>query len=129
MWRYIQKTGELLRVADNGSTTSVGRGYSGRGQGLNNPAMQDVGGIGPIPVGRWRIGAPYVSPNVGPFTMALTPVERKQTFGRGDFRIHGDNFHRDQSASRGCIVLSRELRERIHESCDNELEVVAEEAV
>lgn len=126
MWRYHQKTGDLGHVNDDGAETVVGSGYSGRGEGLNNPAKQDVPGVGPIPRGLWSIGAPYHSPNVGPYTMALRPEPDTVTFGRDAFRIHGDNYHQDQSASSGCIILPRPLRERIHESDDNTLEVVEE---
>lgn len=124
-WRYHQRTGLLEKVDDvTGKAEHVGRGYSGRGDGLNNPALQHVREIGPIPRGLWTIGAPYDSPRVGPFTMPLTPHDDTKTFGREAFRIHGDNHHRDQSASRGCIVLGRVLREMIHESDDDALEVV-----
>jgi hypothetical protein len=63
-WTYKQSTGELDH---NGA--AIGAGYSGHGAGLNNPAMQNVHDVGPIPrelgrsvrratlptiLGRWR---------------------------------------------------------------------------
>ena len=33
-------------------------GYSGHGEGKNNPAMQKVPNVGPIPVGKYTIGQP-----------------------------------------------------------------------
>ncbi len=120
MWTYRQKTGELLHNAE-----PVARGYSGHGLGLDNPTLQEVRSVGPIPQGRWLIGAPYSSPRVGPFVLPLRPDPHTETFGRSDFLIHGDNRHRNQSASRGCIILNRAAREAIHDSDDTELEVTA----
>ena len=67
-WHYIQSTGELLR---NGRHFSMG--YSGSGSGRNNPAGRGAGGIGPIPVGEYAIGAAYEHPAWGPFTLPLEP--------------------------------------------------------
>src|SRR5262249_6246005 len=36
----------------------LARGYSGFERGKNNPAMQGVKDVGPIPIGRYTIGAP-----------------------------------------------------------------------
>jgi type VI secretion system (T6SS) effector TldE1-like protein len=130
-WIYRQSTGDLAHVtADTAGRIDTfgglpGAGYSGHGEGLNNPAMQHVRSVGPIPRGRWTIGAPYDSDTVGAFALPLLPDPDTETFGRSAFVIHGDNYHQDRSASRGCIVLPRKVREAIHESDDSELEVVA----
>ena len=104
-WSWDQSEGALylgeLRVA---------RGYSGRGEGRNNPAMEAVRGVGPIPAGRWRIGPPHLSARTGPHVMTLTPIGH-DAHGRSAFQIHGDNAAGD--ASSGCIVLPRWVRERI----------------
>jgi hypothetical protein len=42
-------------------------------------------------------------------------------FGRSAFMIHGDN--RTHTASQGCIILRRDLREQIDRSDDKELTV------
>ena len=88
----------------------VARGYSGRGEGRNNPAMEAVRGVGPIPAGRWRIGLPRTSTRTGPHVMDLTPMGH-DAHGRSAFQIHGDNAAGD--ASSGCIVLPRAFRELI----------------
>lgn len=119
MWTYRQSTGELLHDGEH-----VGRGYSGHGDGLNNPTLEDVPEVGPIPRGFWHIGVPHMSMRVGPYAMSLRPEPGTDVFRRSDFLIHGDNYHHDQSASRGCIVLARALREAIHESSDTDLEVI-----
>lgn len=126
MWIYEQKTGRLLQKENDKSAAHVWIGYSGYGKGLNNPALQDEQNIGPIPCGEYDIGAPYTSRRVGPYALPLTPRPETNTFGRSDFLIHGDRvFGPPKSASHGCIILARPIREAIHESCDNVLMVVS----
>jgi hypothetical protein len=55
--------------------------------------------------------------------MPLTPSG--DTFGRSDFFIHGDNAQLNHSASDGCIILVREIRQQIVDSLDSDLQVVA----
>jgi hypothetical protein len=119
MWRWDQSAGTLSR---NGQLIS--KGYSGSGRGWNNPVMQAVPAVGPVPRGRWTIGAPYDSPNTGPYTLALTPAPGTDTAGRSAFRIHGDNRLMNNTASHGCIILPRPIRERIWRSGDTDLDVV-----
>ena len=114
-WSWDQSEGALYM---NGAL--VARGYSGRGQGRNNPAMEAVRAIGPIPAGRWRIAPPRTSPRTGPHVMDLTPIDH-DAHGRSAFQIHGDNATGD--ASSGCIVLPRATRETISKSDLNVLEV------
>jgi uncharacterized protein RhaS with RHS repeats len=130
-WMYVQSTGELLHVDSNGyADYAVTGGYSGYGPGLNNPPLQNVqaqqGGdpAGPIPQGSWSIGPPHYSPNTGPFTMNLNPLPGTNTFGRDLFRIHGDNSAQNQTASNGCIVEKRPIRNQIANSNDHCLQVV-----
>lgn len=126
MWKYDQSSGELTRDGK-----FVSRGYSGNGRGKNNPALEGVRGIGPIPAGRYKIGKPYDSQNVGPFTMPLDAVDAKpgddihQPTGRGAFRCHGDSIKAPGTASKGCIILPRNIRQAIWASGDRDLEVVA----
>lgn len=118
MWTYSQGTGQLTDT--DGRKVAVG--YSGKGQGKNNCSMQHVRGIGPVPQGMWVIGAPYNSKKVGPFAMTLTPVEGTETFGRSAFLIHGDNA--TGTASEGCIIFPRRVRQIIWDSGDRILNVV-----
>ncbi len=125
-WRWDQSAGELSRDGK-----LVSRGYSGNGRGKNNPSLQGVAGVGPIPAGRWKIGAPYDSDRVGKYALRLEAVDAKpgddveQGTGRGAFRIHGDSISAPGTASRGCIILPRAVREAIWKSGDRDLEVVA----
>jgi len=41
-WQYSQSTGQLTHIDANGNSTNAGTGYAGHGQGVNNPAMQNV---------------------------------------------------------------------------------------
>jgi hypothetical protein len=50
-------------------------------------------------------------------------------FGRDGFLIHGDSVEHPGTASHGCIIMSRAIREAIAQSDDHELNVVAGEAV
>jgi hypothetical protein len=112
-WYYSQRTGQLKQ-----SGLAVATGYSGSGVGRNNPEMQHVPNVGPIPRGEYRIEKPQNSARTGPHAMALSPMGHK-ALGRSAFQIHGDN--RTHTASTGCIILPRDVRERISGSGDNRL--------
>lgn len=102
----------------------LGIAYSGHGDGLNNPALEAEPGLGPIPRGTYIMGAPHTSQNTGPYTMDLTPVGHT-AFGRSLLRMHGDNRSGDESASHGCIVTNRKIRETIWRlNDDRKLDVV-----
>jgi type VI secretion system (T6SS) effector TldE1-like protein len=121
MWTYNSANGVLSHDG-----RQVGVGYSGHGPGVNNPAMQDVPNVGPIPQGRWEIGDAVDSPTLGPVAMPLTPNIGTETFGRGGFWCHGDavEFAGLQEASHGCIILPRSVRVEISSDWDDDLEVV-----
>ena len=123
-WTYIQRTGHLI----DPDGELFASGYAGNGAGLNNPAMQFVVRIGPLPVGRYTIGEPYDHPRLGPLTVNLTPDAGNDMRGRAAFRIHGDNARGDRSASQGCIVTNRQTRQDIVDSDCDRLRVVSEEA-
>ena len=122
MWTYSQHSGKLM--APDGSF--VGIGYSGHGAGVNNPEMEAVRDVGPIPQGLYAIGVAYSDSEKGPCVMPLTPDGSTDTFGRSGFLIHGDEVGEvgKQLASEGCIILNHALREEIAASGDNSLEVI-----
>lgn len=117
MWQYSQW---LKVLSQNG--LCIGSGYAGHGVGKDKPEYEAVRNVGPIPSGRYKIGIPYTHPRLGPLVMNLTPVGHNAR-GRTDFRIHGDNSRRPGEASEGCIVLGPELRRKIAQSRDYDLEV------
>lgn len=116
VWQYSQKTGELTY---NG--TLVGAGYSGAPTGRNNPQMQGVRNIGPIPQGKYKIGTPRNSADHGSHVMDLTPVGHN-ALGRTNFLIHGERRNGPPgNASRGCIIMRPVIRNQISRSGDNSL--------
>ena len=121
-WTYFQQTGELQHDGQHVTT-----GYSGAGTGKNNPAMESVPNVGPIPRGDWTITGPPASTNDhGPYVLRLTPAPNTETFGRSGFLIHGDSKQSPGSASQGCVVVPRAAREEIWNSGDRDLTVVSE---
>lgn len=120
-WTYAQNSGELQQDGK-----PVATGYSGAGAGKNNPALQSVPNVGPIPQGDWTItGPPVDTPNHGPYVLKLNPAAGTETFGRGGFLMHGDSKEHPGCASHGCLILPRSVREQVWTSGDRELEVRA----
>jgi hypothetical protein len=121
-WTYSQKTGELQQDGKH-----VGSGYSGAGVGKNKPEMQGAHNVGPIPAGDWTItGPPINTSEHGPYVLRLHPEPETETFGRGGFLMHGDSKEHPGTASEGCVIMPRAVREQVWKSGDRDLEVVAE---
>lgn len=122
MWTFIQDSGQLFK--DN---ILVDTGYSGHGEGLNNPAFEQVHDKGPIPVGDWLFeGPPYNDPAHGPYVLRIIPGPNTITYGRTGFLCHGDEKEHpgEYQASLGCMVAPRATRSRIWQSGDPKLEVI-----
>lgn len=112
-------------------------GYAGYETGKNNPAMQEVPNVGPLPRGVYTvtgpecIGASFPCPDChgatahrhGPYVLRLHPIEGNEMFGRGGFLIHGDNGK--GTASEGCICIDRSSRQLVTSEGYGEIEVVA----
>ena len=122
-WRYHQKTGKLEHADSDGDLVYIATGYSGAGEGKNNPALEHMANLGPIPRGRYQISAPRTSERTGLYVFDLIP-DGHDAYKRTDFQIHCNHKESPGSASTGCIVLGRAIREMISESDDNQLEVV-----
>lgn len=122
MWVYEQLTGRMTK--DGG--TVLARGYSGAGEGKNNPTEENVREVGPIPEGFYDIEEPIWSDKLGPYVMALFPDAGNHMYGRSAFYIHGDSKENPGHASEGCIILPRFAREVIWQSTDHRLQVVKE---
>lgn len=123
MLYYHIKTGSLYR-----DKVWLGTGYSGAGKryqdGRNNPFKVAIPNVGSIPPGIYAIGEPYTHPKLGVLTFALKPMSGTETFGRSEFRIHGDNASND--ASHGCIILGKALRTIISNSIERQITVTVE---
>src|ERR1700674_1773199 len=121
MWTYKISTGVLSKDG-----IRVGQGYSGFGPGKNDPATESIPDVGPIPCGLWNIGgAPFDSPTHGPYVLRLDPQKGTETFGRSGFLMHGDSLEHPGQASKGCIVLPKEVRSAVWQSGDYQLTVVS----
>jgi hypothetical protein len=117
MWTYSQGTG----ILSHGEP--LGKGYSGHGQGLNNPKLEMVHNLGPIPKGVWEIGTFFDDKHLGVIIAALKPTDQ-DVFGRSGFYIHGDNKRMNFTASDGCIILSKPLRQLIRDSKEKHIAVI-----
>lgn len=106
-WLYVQSTGKLYRP-DGSHCADC---YSGHGSGINNPAMQTVENVGPIPVGLYVIGE--VDDHKGPLTIHLVPDPLNDMHGRHRFLLHGDNHFMNHTASEGCIVAPPAARAEV----------------
>ncbi|WP_235075415.1 MULTISPECIES: tlde1 domain-containing protein [unclassified Asaia] len=96
-----------------GQSVEVGTGYSGHGQGLNNPNDQYTHDEGPIPQGTYNIGDPIDKSNTGPNSIPLTPADGTDTQGRNGFYMHGDNSNGNNSASDGCVIMAPSVRNSV----------------
>lgn len=120
-WKYSQSTGQFNNPVGSG----VCLGYSGHAEGLNNPKLQAVREVGPIPQGDWKIGAFFDDAGgKGLIVAHLTPLPGTETFGRSGFMIHGDNGQGNHTASEGCLILPRLVRGMVMASSDRMLTVV-----
>lgn len=100
-------------------------GYAGRDEGKNNPAMQNVPNVGPLPQGHYtiEIDNPFQHPRCGPYCLRLIPDESNDMFGRSGFLIHGDSIDAPGTASHGCIIVPQYIRRALVATGESRLEV------
>lgn len=123
-WTYEQSTGNLLDPNGSQIATGYAGGNCGKNpEGKNNPDMQNVQCIGPLPQGMYSVNAPIDGTHLGPFAMPLVPDADNQMFGRGRFYMHGDTTP-SGNASEGCIIMPRAIREKVWVSEDHQIWVV-----
>lgn len=96
---YHQATGDMYF-----GSAKIGTGHSGRDQGRNNPAMEGVHDVGPLPRNEYEIAAESSHVILGIVAMRLTPVGTGEMYGRAGFFIHAPEL------SEGCIVLDLNTR-------------------
>lgn len=122
MITYSQSTGKI--TSEDGVLLDVG--YAGSGAGKNNPLMQGVKDIGPIPVGFYKMLPPVNTDAHGPYVIWLVPEDQKLMFGRYDFGMHSDRRVGPPGfASEGCIVGSLVKRQAIWMGGHRRLRVTA----
>jgi hypothetical protein len=114
-----------LLLSPSGLTIAKGV-FSGHGIGLNNPDMEKVVGVGPIPRGIHVIGALEAQHGkLGPNVMSLTPAPGTNDWGRSGFFMHGDysgDVQRD--ASDGCIIAALNIRLLVNGFPDRRINII-----
>lgn len=121
MFVYKITNGELF---EDGKL--IGTGYSGHGEGINNPSLQSVASVGPICEGEYIIGESFDSDTHGPIVMRLTPKPGNKMNGRSGFLMHGDlkNHPGERLASLGCIIMPHDVRKLVANSACKDLKVI-----
>ena len=119
MWIYSQTSGKLW----NDAGECIGVGYSGFEEGKNNPRLQDVVNLGPIPRGLYHITQLYHSKKVGRNSLKLAPVGH-DALKRTNLVMHGDSVTRPGYASKGCVVQKLTPRLTVWRSSDHLLKVI-----
>ena len=119
--QYSQSTGALTDAVKG----VVAQGWAGCGEGKNNPEMQEVHSVGPLPRGLYDLGPwePFHE-GLGPLVCRLIQVEG-ETFGRDGFFIHGASMGHYGDESKGCLVLPRSQRELVQKMRVGHIRVVA----
>ena len=122
-WLYHQSTGDIYYL--NGVIAPVETAYSGYGSCKNNPDMQGIKSLGPIPIGDYQVGDVTTIHN-GSIKNAipLVPFASNHMFGRDGFFMHGDGTVEPGKASEGCIVCSLQTRLKVASSRPTVLHVV-----
>jgi RHS repeat-associated protein len=96
-------------------------GYAGRGEGRNNPNMQDVPFVGPLPTGVYDMYPAWNSPTTGRVTIPLKhqggPKDFPPTRSPDLMRIHGPNPDHPDDSSKGCIVVPKNARVPVAQQC------------
>lgn len=140
-WQFQQSTG----IVSDARGFRYGASYAGRGEGRNNPLLQDVHGgcrwnaeraawvpvdglssddWGPLPCGLYIPQQPVNTTTHGPYVIWLTPDATNEMFGRSGFGWHGDSKEHPGLASEGCICSPRTVRELVWGSLDRQLQVI-----
>ena len=115
-YMFNQSTGELTDPSGAVVATGYAGGNCGKNpEGRNNPDMQAVKCIGPLPEGWYDLGEPVAQSHLGPFAIPLIPDPANDMLGRGDFYLHGDTTP-SGNASEGCIIMPRNIREAVKAS-------------
>jgi hypothetical protein len=125
-WVFESSTGKMFRPDGSLAGTGYAGGNCGKNpEGINNPKMQNVKLIGPLPEGFYTFGGLIAcDPHLGLYVYPLMPDHDNIMFGRGGFYNHGDT-KTPRCASEGCIVMSYAIRKEMHESPCQRLQVIA----
>lgn len=118
-WTYSQHTGQLT----DPEGVVVETGYAGAQPYVNQPSAEWREDLGPLPTGRYTMGAAFDHDVLGPCSLPLTPSPCNTMYGRSAFYVHGDTPEMNQTASTGCVIMSRATRDRLNASDVKDLTV------
>lgn len=111
---WHQRAGQCTKDGDLWFSGYAG-GHGGKNpEGVNNPDMDHIPNVGPLPKGRYLIGHLHTAEtdgkdwigHFGPSYIRLTPEPKNEMHGRSGFLVHWDRADRAQhprSGSDGCI--------------------------
>jgi hypothetical protein len=112
--------------------------YSGKWpEGFNNPAMQNIHNVGPLPLGDWEIsGPPFDDAKHGKYILRLAPKKGTETYKRTGFLWHGKPVIPEGinlllpspficTGSEGCLCSSPVTRTRVYQSGDTFLRTIS----
>lgn len=125
-WIFQQSSGYFMHP-DGVTLLTIGYAGGNMGknpEGKNNPAMQNIVDVGPIPRGFYTFGEPVDHSTKGPFAIPLIPDPENEMFGRAGFFWHGDTIANPGCASEGCPVSRLFARQAAWESNDHRLQVI-----
>jgi hypothetical protein len=126
MFTFEQSTGKWFDPSGQHIATGYAGGNCGKNpEGINNPAMQNVACIGPLPCGIYTKGTLVPESHLGRDAIQLIPDPNNEMFGRSDFYCHGDTV-KPHCASEGCITLPHDIRMAFYNSDETQLQVVKE---
>jgi len=121
-YHYYQNTGRFHGGSGNYEINT--KGYSGQGEGYNNPAKQCVVNTGPLPATTYKLAScvnVMHETTQRPCAFYLDPQKPSEMCGRSAFFIHGcacctsgdDTNPPTAGCSAGCIVLSYANRRKL----------------
>jgi hypothetical protein len=126
MFIFESSTGRLFDLNQKFIATGYAGGNKGQNrEGINNPKLQNVHNIGPLPEGIYTMGDPVEGSHLGPLAIPLTPDSNNQMFGRSDFYVHGDHIGAPGTASDGCMIFAHDIRTLLSQSDDKQIQVIA----
>lgn len=125
-WLFNSNSGRLWNPQGLHAATGYAGGNEGKNpEGVNNAKLQNVKSVGPLPCGLYIMQEPLPQSQLGPYAIPLKPADSNEMYGRGGFYCHGDTSELNHSASEGCMIFPRAVREEMWNSGDRQVLVFA----
>ncbi len=127
-YTYYQNTGRFIGGEGEWKVDTIG--YSGKGDGRNNPKSQCIKNIGPAPATQYTLGectGKMKRTKIRPCSFPMIPVNEQEMCGRNAIFIHGCKCCDENppecdeteppcgDCSQGCIILNRQTRMKLRE--------------